>query len=274
MSLENQNRQMSCPLWMLLLLLIGAALLYVLHNHASTKKAQYIQQDIENRTITNLSDDDRYPSISVSADGRDITLSGTVRNEDDKTNAGLIASETNGVRQVSNLITIEQAQVSAPVPDEPKKAAEIMTKAKLEPLPDEFLPLPEENSEPEAQNITAAVEQFKKLDFSNITFERNSSDLTNQAIDTLDVAAKTLLAHPEVQIRIEGHTDSSGSPEVNLTISEQRAKSVLDHLVAAGIDSTRMEAEGFGDQHPIAPNETAEGRITNRRIEIKVINGE
>lgn len=77
-----------------------------------------------------------------------------------------------------------------------------------------------------------------------------------------------------MRISVDGHTDSSGNPEINLTISKQRAKSVFDYLVSAGVDATRIDANGFGDQFPIAPNETKAGRIKNRRIEIKVKNGE
>jgi len=61
---------------------------------------------------------------------------------------------------------------------------------------------------------------------------------------------------------------------LNLKLSNQRAKSVLNYLVNAGVESTRIEANGYGDQFPIAPNETKAGRIKNRRIEIKVKNGE
>lgn len=281
MSLENQKRQMSCPLWLLLLLLIGAVLLYLLYNHASTKKAQYIQQDIENRTTSGLSGNDIFNAVTAKADGRDITLSGSAASEEDKTQAGLIASDVFGVRQVSNLITVQQVPetVTDSKEEDIVENKSFSSSAKVEPLPNEFLPLPDESDETEEtstedKKIAAAVEQLKQLDFSSITFEKNSSDLTNQAIETLDIAVATLQDNPEVRVRIEGHTDSSGSPEVNLTISKQRATSVLNYLVGSGIDNTRMEAEGFGDQHPIAPNDTAEGRIKNRRIEIKVINGE
>ncbi|MCL4135949.1 UNVERIFIED_CONTAM: hypothetical protein GTU68_032261, partial [Idotea baltica] len=105
-------------------------------------------------------------------------------------------------------------------------------------------------------------------------FEKNSSALTTIAQQTLDSAAKTLLDNPSVTISVGGHTDSSGNPESNLRLSTKRATSVLDYLVSAGVGATRIEANGFGDQFPIAPNETKAGRIKNRRIEIKVKNGE
>ena len=265
-------------MWLLLLLLIGAGLLYLLHNHASSKKALYIQQDIQARTETNLAADGQFSQVSVHADGRDITLSGTVTNEEDKSSADMIATQTRGVRQVSNLINLTTPDDHDTPEELAAKVPEVSSTAKVEPLPDEFLPLEDEtptnNSTPQDEQITAAVEQLKSLDFNSITFEKNSSELTLQAKSTLDIAAKTLSDNPDVKIRIEGHTDSSGNPELNLTISQQRAKSVFDYFVTSGIDQSRMEFEGLGDKHPVASNDTAEGRIKNRRIEIKAINGE
>lgn len=280
MSPENQNRQMSCPLWMLLLLLIGAVLLYLLYKHAATEKAQYIQEDIKNRTQAALSENDAFQQISVSADGRDITLSGTTSTEEDKNQANLMAGGIFGVRQVSNLISLQTStEISSETTKEVAEEADFSSSAKVDPLPEKFLPLPEESNDAEKatardNSAKAVTEQLEQLDFSNITFEKNSSDLTKQAIDTLDIAVETLRNNPTVRVRIEGHTDSSGSPELNLTISKQRAASVFEYFVNSGIDSARMEAEGFGDQNPIASNDTADGRIKNRRIEIKVMNGE
>ena len=194
--------------------------------------------------------------------------------------ANLLAGDIFGVRQVSNTITLQTPmEISSDTIQEVAEEANFTSSAKVDPLPEKFLPLPEESNDVEKtsakENSAQAVEeQLRQLDFSNITFEKNSSDLTKKAIDTLDIALETLRNNPTVRVRIEGHTDSSGSPELNLTISKQRAASVLEYFVNSGIDSARMEAEGFGDQNPIASNDTADGRIQNRRIEIKVINGE
>ncbi len=274
MSQESQKSQMSCPLWLLLLLLIGAALLYLVYSQASTKKALEIQQDIESRAISNISGNDKLGAISVRADGRDLLLSGTVTNENERQLATQIASETIGVRQVTEDIAIQQAtdQVPEPVVTEEIKQIEVM--AKVEPLPEKFQPLPEEELTTKDEEVALVEEKLKQLDFSSITFQKNSSSLTAQAKETLNTAVNTLADNPGTRIRIEGHTDSSGNPELNLSISKQRAQSVLDYLVSSGIDSSRIEADGFGDQFPIAPNDTAAGRIKNRRIEIKAINGE
>ena len=72
-------------------------------------------------------------------------------------------------------------------------------------------------------------------------------------------------------MEIQGHTDSSGDSENNMLLSESRAKSVVDYLVAKGIESSRLKHSGYGDTVPIASNETEEGRQLNRRTTIKII---
>ena len=281
MSENTQNKQTPCPLWIWAILLIGLVLLYLLYSRATSEKALEIQQDIQSRVSQSMLESDQENSINVTTDGRDVTLTGVLSNEESRTEVEKIALRTIGVRQVDNQITIGE-----PTSDE-LVDAETMPAAKLEPMPADFPllpqlsatvePMPEEFTpleEVATQAIDTAREKFSQLDFSNITFEKNSSALTVIAQQTLDSAAETLLENPTVAISIAGHTDSSGNPESNLKLSQQRATSVLNYLINAGIDASRIEANGFGDQFPIAPNETNAGRIKNRRIEIKVKNGE
>ena len=284
---NTQNRQTPSPLWVWAILLLGLILLYLLYSQATSKKAHEIQQDIQTRTTQSLLNSTQISSVSVTADGRDVTLSGSVDSQDMRATAENIALRTVGVRRVNNLITIGQQEATI----EPSEAKPISA-AKIEPIPNEFPALPEstakveplpkdfaplEEVEIQTDKIVAiekTQEKFRQLDFSNITFEKSSSALTGIAQQTLNSAAKALIENPSVNISVEGHTDSSGNPELNLDISKQRAKSVFEYLVNAGVEATRIEANGFGDQFPIAPNETEAGRIKNRRIEIKVKNGE
>jgi OOP family OmpA-OmpF porin len=73
------------------------------------------------------------------------------------------------------------------------------------------------------------------------------------------------------RVRIEGHTDNQGNPELNLQLSKDRAKAVADYLIKAGIDASRLESEGHGDTRPIAPNLTPRGRELNRRVEFLIL---
>lgn len=92
----------------------------------------------------------------------------------------------------------------------------------------------------------------------------------SQAI--LDDVAQALRDAPFIKkVRIEGHTDSQGSDEVNLRLSQQRADAVMAQLIKRGIDPGRLEAVGFGEANPIASNATAKGRAENRRTEFNII---
>lgn len=292
---ENINqRQTPCPAWMWLVLALGLILLYLVYNHATSKKALWIQEDIQTRASQNLHNHVQLKGIIASADGRDITLSGEANSEQDIAQAVQIAGQTLGARLVTNQLTVNsKAAASAPdVDDDPALSSEQKQNtqqdlpelvAKVEPMPESFAPLESEiieqqqpDTERTEEEVQAEVtkEKLGQLDFSNITFEKNSTDLTAQAQEILGLAASALLENPTVNIRIEGHTDSSGNPELNLKLSKKRAQSVLNYFLNAGLDTSRMEADGFGDQFPIAPNDTKAGRIKNRRIEIKVKNGE
>jgi outer membrane protein OmpA-like peptidoglycan-associated protein len=83
--------------------------------------------------------------------------------------------------------------------------------------------------------------------------------------------AEILSAYPNARIIVGGHTDSRGDARKNRQISELRAKYVLRELTRMGVDSSRLEARGYGADRPIAPNSTAEGRARNRRVSLVVI---
>lgn len=77
-----------------------------------------------------------------------------------------------------------------------------------------------------------------------------------------------LTAHPELKLKIEGHTDNVGASAANLTLSQQRAAAVKAWLVKAGISQDRLTTAGHGDSQPVAANDTEDGRSKNRRVEL------
>ena len=79
-----------------------------------------------------------------------------------------------------------------------------------------------------------------------------------------------VLSHPDLNLEIEGHTDSTGSEAVNNPLSVDRAASTRNYLVNRGVDGRRIAIDGMGERYPIASNDTAEGRARNRRVEIFV----
>lgn len=104
-----------------------------------------------------------------------------------------------------------------------------------------------------------------------VLFPSGGSTLSSSARQSLDRVATALTEQPvESQITVEGHTDARGSDQRNQELSQQRAQAVRDYLVQKGMDSQRITAVGRGESSPIADNESAEGRATNRRVEIVV----
>ena len=80
-----------------------------------------------------------------------------------------------------------------------------------------------------------------------------------------------VLANPGAMVRVEGHTDSQGNPQANLSLSQQRADAIKDVLRAAGIRASQVQAIGLGGEQPVASNATAQGRERNRRVEVIVL---
>lgn len=107
-----------------------------------------------------------------------------------------------------------------------------------------------------------------QLGSDELRFASGSASLPAQQIPTLERTAALLAARPELSARIEGHTDSIGSVNINQALSQQRAEAVRQALIARGIDPRRLAARGAGAAQPIADNGTREGRRQNRRVEI------
>ncbi len=106
------------------------------------------------------------------------------------------------------------------------------------------------------------------LVLEGVSFKSGSAELTPGSIAVLDKVAESLGAWPEVRLEVQGHTDSSGSAELNRNLSQKRAETVRDYLVMKRIAPERVTAVGYGEDRPIADNGSREGRATNRRVEL------
>ena len=115
------------------------------------------------------------------------------------------------------------------------------------------------------------IEANASIILRNIFFDRNKYDLDPQSQVELDKVVQLLKDNPTLKIQINGHTDNTGKPADNLTLSENRARAVTSYLVTKGITAARLSSKGWGDTHPIADNTTEQGRAQNRRTELKVI---
>ncbi len=115
------------------------------------------------------------------------------------------------------------------------------------------------------------IKKGTKVVLNNIFFETGKAELKPISYVELNKAVKLLEENPSMVIEIGGHTDSQGSDEANLNLSTKRAQAVVDYLVLAGIDQSRLQAKGYGESQPIADNSTREGRATNRRTEFEIV---
>ncbi|MFV0378703.1 MAG: OmpA family protein [Mangrovibacterium sp.] len=113
--------------------------------------------------------------------------------------------------------------------------------------------------------------QAIKVTFANgILFATGKSDLSTSSKNSLAQFAASLKENPETDVKIYGHTDNTGSLEVNEKVSNARAQSVAQFLTSNGVGTTRLATEGKAYAEPVASNETAEGRAQNRRVEIYI----
>ncbi|MBK7868120.1 MAG: OmpA family protein [Ignavibacteriales bacterium] len=101
-----------------------------------------------------------------------------------------------------------------------------------------------------------------------INFETAKADIKKESQPIIDEIAKMLKDNPTIKVSVEGHTDNTGTAASNQTLSENRAKSVMNSLIASGIDKTRLTSKGWGQSKPITDNKTEDGKTKNRRVEI------
>ncbi len=110
-------------------------------------------------------------------------------------------------------------------------------------------------------------------EIGGVQFATGTADLNSGAREGLARLAGIVASYPDLKFKVEGHTDNVGSDETNSVLSLRRAISVRDYLIGQRVAASNIDAEGFGSTHPIADNETADGRARNRRVEIVISGG-
>jgi outer membrane protein OmpA-like peptidoglycan-associated protein len=101
-----------------------------------------------------------------------------------------------------------------------------------------------------------------------INFDTNKSTIKQESTGIIDQIVELMKSQPNLELSIEGHTDSQGTPKRNKTLSLDRAKAVIKAVAKGGISESRMSPIGWGQEKPVADNKTEEGRAKNRRVEI------
>jgi outer membrane protein OmpA-like peptidoglycan-associated protein len=109
----------------------------------------------------------------------------------------------------------------------------------------------------------------RPLVLDGVNFDTGKATIRPESFARLDTVVDFMVHKKDARVEISGHTDNVGNAQANKTLSEKRAQACRNYIVSKGIDKKRLDAVGFGDEHPIAPNDTDDGRQKNRRIEAK-----
>jgi outer membrane protein OmpA-like peptidoglycan-associated protein len=123
----------------------------------------------------------------------------------------------------------------------------------------------------EGAKVERVGEGIKITFDSGLLFDVNKYDLRAASRDNLAKLASILNKYPDTNILVEGHTDSTGTREINMPLSENRAKAVSGHLATLNVQSARFTVHGYGPDQPLGDNATVEGRQTNRRVDIAIM---
>jgi OmpA-OmpF porin, OOP family len=125
--------------------------------------------------------------------------------------------------------------------------------------------------DPATKSMTADQFKEKWFDFDRLLFDTGKSTIRRESQEQINNIAEIMKAFPTLKLKVGGYTDNTGNAKANLKLSADRAKAVMTAVVAKGADAARLSSEGYGVEHPMADNATAEGREKNRRVSARVV---
>ncbi|MFZ5970775.1 MAG: OmpA family protein [Bacteroidota bacterium] len=132
-----------------------------------------------------------------------------------------------------------------------------------------------EPQEIETHILMVKAKVVSKVVMKNIFFATGQSEIQNESVAELERIFNLMQKHPDIKLQVNGHTDNVGDENFNKALSLKRAQSVVNFLLARGIEGARLRAVGFGEERPLVSNDDEEGgREINRRTEIEVFEGE
>jgi len=194
---------------------------------------------------------------------------------DKKTGAGLpstlLLTDVNTQQTVSRLQTDEDGNYLVTLPIGKNYAFNVQRKGYL--FYSENFDMSSVSSD-SVYNIDIPLEPIEvnaKVVLKNVFFDTKKTDLKPESISELDNVVRLMNENPNMKVQISGYTDNVGTPTDNLKLSNGRALSVVNYLVAKGVNKDRLSYKGFGETNPLATNDTEEGRAMNRRTELRVV---
>lgn len=190
-------------------------------------------------------------------------------------------AELAAAREAQMKAEAEAARLKAKAEQDALRAKEEMAKEAAERARQEAL-----KAEAEKQALRASLlEQFNRIlstrdtprglvvTMADVLFDTGKFNLRQEARERLARLSGIVLAHPGLNLEVEGHTDSTGGDEFNQKLSEQRAETTREYLIQQGLAAANVTSRGFGKTMPVADNSTAQGRQQNRRVEL-IVSGE
>jgi outer membrane protein OmpA-like peptidoglycan-associated protein len=213
---------------------------------AASWSTRRIQDDLTARSRTALAAAGLPSTVSVRYDGLDAILTGTVTHPQQAADAIGALIGVAGTRHVTSRLTMP-ASPWAPPASTPGAGGTAPGKA---------------TPEPSATGI--------RLPPGKITFATNDAQLSAAARAYLEQVATFLAEYPQVQLAVRGHSDNSGTDEINWMLSRQRAAAVVAYLVSRQVAAQRLRPAAFAATSPVASNDTPDGRAANRRVDLAI----
>jgi outer membrane protein OmpA-like peptidoglycan-associated protein len=125
------------------------------------------------------------------------------------------------------------------------------------------------NKRPAQPNVVVAGREIKLK--KQVHFQTDSAEILPDSLGILEELAEVMTKHPDIkEVEVQGHTDNTGNEAYNLRLSQSRAQAVVDAIAKLGVDPSRMNAKGYGQSKPLAPNNTDANKAKNRRVQVMI----
>jgi OOP family OmpA-OmpF porin len=233
-------------------------------------KAREAQEEADAAAAAHKAKEDAEAAAALKA--QEAADAEAARKAEEDAAAAKAKEEAEAAAREAEALAAQKAKQDADMAAEAKADAEAKAAAEAEAQAKKAA---EEDAKRAARKTTVETEACEKKLSAAVTedvilFDRASAEIDRKSARTIKRLSEIIKACPGARVEVEGHTDSEGTDERNQSLSERRARAVVDSLVKAGVAEDRLSAVGYGASRPAAPNDTKTGMAKNRRIEFKV----